>query len=153
VVKLSGTVLDPVADNLPEGVGEVESVKLLIDGKSRGGKVVSAVDGGQASFWRQHPYKGEFKNLKVRMPLKEGTSVVRVTTSANAAGLTGFDEIAVTLRKKITTTPGTPPSTLHVNIHMPEEITDASVDALKYYFGRRKPQDDDPLSDFGLNAT
>ena len=34
-------ILDPVADNLPEGVGEIKSVKIVVDGDEFRGQVNS----------------------------------------------------------------------------------------------------------------
>ncbi|NQT92773.1 MAG: hypothetical protein HQ559_08430, partial [Lentisphaerae bacterium] len=47
----------------------------------------------------QHPYRGTFPDITVNIPLEEGSHVIRVETSANAAENTGFDDVAVTLAK------------------------------------------------------
>ena len=64
-------ILDPVADNLPEGVGEIKNVKVEVDGEEKYSKVVkvtSVVKGREKpSFWKQHPYKGTFKKVSIMM--------------------------------------------------------------------------------------
>ena len=143
-------ILDPVADNLPEGVGEIKNVEIIVDGgdsqAASGAPVpVKAVDAGPPSFWKQHPYKGKFSDTTVKIPLEEGTHTVEVRSGENAAGLIGFDEVSVTLTKEVTYIPGTPGTTVVANIYLPEEPTDGKKDKLRYYFGRRKVKEDDPV--------
>ena len=57
-------------------------------------------DDGPGAFCRQHPYRGVFGPITVSIPLEEGTHIIRVETTPNAAGNTGFDELAVTLEKR-----------------------------------------------------
>jgi len=105
-VTVSGFVKDPIADNVPrgkvsEGRADIDFVTVYVDGSVYEDAVpVSGQDDGGAGFWRQHPYKGTFAPITVSMPLEEGTHIIRVETSPNAAGNTGFDEVAVTLEKR-----------------------------------------------------
>jgi hypothetical protein len=105
-VALSGFVKDPIADNVPrgkvsEGRADIDSVAVYEDGQVYEDAVpLTGQDDGAASFWRQHPYKGTFAPITVNIPLEEGTHIIRVETSPNAAGNTGFDEVAVTLEKR-----------------------------------------------------
>jgi hypothetical protein len=105
-ITLSGIVKDPIADNVPrgkvsEGRADIDSVAVYVDGQVYEDAVpLTPQDDGAASFWRQHPYKGTFNPITVNIPLEEGTHIIRVETSANAAGNTGFDEVAVTLEKR-----------------------------------------------------
>jgi len=99
-------VLCLIADNVPrgkvsEGRADIDSVAVYVDGQFYEDAVqVTGQDDGQPAFWRQHPYKGTFAPISVNIPLEEGTHIIRVETSPNAAGNTGFDEVAVTLEKR-----------------------------------------------------
>ncbi|MBN1865575.1 MAG: hypothetical protein JW808_11820, partial [Victivallales bacterium] len=142
-------ILDPVADNLPEGVGEIEGVTVTVNGSERGTANVRAVAGGAKSFWKQHPYKGTFNPVNLSLPLAnlgEGTHTVRVTTSENAAGLSGFAEFSFTLVKETTGGGGGGGGggTILANIHLPVEPKPQVPDKLQYYFGSREPLEDDP---------
>jgi len=121
-------------------------VKVFVNGEEKESASVRAIDGGPASFWRQHPYKGTFNDIKIDIPLEEGTHIIRVQTSENAAGLTGFDEVAITLSKEVKASGGGGGSgTSVINIYMPQEITDTSVDTVQYYLGKRDPLPKDPV--------
>jgi hypothetical protein len=95
-----------IADNIPrgkvsEGRADIDSVAVYVDGQVYEDAVpLTGHDDGQPAFWRQHPYKGTFAPITVNIPLEEGTHIIRVETSANATGNTGFDEVAVTLEKR-----------------------------------------------------
>jgi len=155
IVVLTGTVRDPIADNVPrgkvsEGLADIDSVQVYVDGEAYGDPVpLSSHDDGPATFWRQHPYKATFRPLIVHIPLEEGTHVVRVETSENAAGNTGFDEVAVTLEKR--EIPGTGafeadtfgPAPI-LNLHLPQAPAPDQADSLQYYRGDRDPTPDDP---------
>jgi len=63
VIGLRGCVFDPIADNIPRGGGaDIASVKVYVDGEyvEGGDPPVSAFDDNAPSFWRQHPYQGQF---------------------------------------------------------------------------------------------
>ena len=140
-------VLDPVADNLPRGVADIEKVEAFVAGSETPvtSTDVRSVKADAPSFWKQHPYKGKFGNIKVEIPLVEGTHNIRVQTSENAAELTGFDDVDVTLSREIIPGSGGGTVTFIANIYMPDEITDASADTVKYYFEERDPIDSDPV--------
>ena len=114
-------ILDPVADNLPEGVGEIADVTVTVDGDEGRSQTtaVRAVSGGKASFWKQHPYKGKFNDVTVTIPLEAGTHTVKAETGENSAELTGFDSASFTLEKEVTTIPGTPDTYIHYNVAFP----------------------------------
>jgi len=140
-------VPNPVADNLPRGVADIADVAITVNGSDHGTASVRAVAGGAASFWRQHPYKGEFDDINLMLPVEdlgEGTHTVRVTTSENTAGLTGFAEFAFTLAKETTGGGGGGSTSMTVNIHLPVEPKPKVADQLQYYFGVRDPLEDDP---------
>ena len=135
-----------LADNLPRGVADIKSIEFSVDGSSAGKRDVSVVDAGPPTFWRQHPYKGTFKDIKIVIPLEEGTHVIRAQTTENAAELTGFDEVSITISKEVKTSGGAGGSgTSVVNIYMPQAITDTSVDTVQYYLGKRDPLPKDPF--------
>ena len=140
-------VLDPVADNLPRGVADIESVEAYVAGSESpvASANVRSVTADAPSFWRQHPYKGKFSNMKVEIPLVEGTHNIRVQTSENAAELTGFDDVDISLSREIIPGSGGGTATFIANIYMPQEITGTSVDSVKYYFDNRDPLDNDPV--------
>jgi hypothetical protein len=125
---------------------DIADVAITIDGYDHSTVAVRAIDGGggAASFWRQHPYKGTFNQVNLSLPLEEGTHTIRVTTGENAAGLTGFDEVAFTLVKEITGGGGGGTTSMTVNIHLPVEPKPKVADRLQYYFGTRDPLADDP---------
>ena len=146
-VTLSGTIKDPVADNLPEGVGRIQSVNVYVDGEAVESAAVTSQADGEPSFWRQHPWKGTFSGLAVKVPLlKEGYHVIRIETENNAAGFSSYNEITVNLSSNyVVTSPGTPEEQLVVNIYLPDGISDTLADKLAYYFGVRTPLDADPI--------
>jgi len=155
-------VRDPIADNVPrgkvsEGLADIDTVKLYIDGEPYGPDtgaafvipVTSGEEPERQGFWCQHPYKGTFGPVTVRIPLTEGTHVIRVETSENAAGNTGFDEVAVTLEKR--EIPGTSSDEADVfgqaavlNLYLPQAPTPDQADSLQYYRGEREPDPEDP---------
>jgi len=104
---LNPVVRDPIADNVTrgtvgEGLADIESVQVYVDGEESGGarSLIAEAD-GEPSFWRQHPYKGTVAQpVSVEIPLEEGMHVVRIETSENAAGNTGYAEAAVTLGRR-----------------------------------------------------
>ena len=140
-------VLDPVADNIPRGVADIANVEVFVAGSESPATSanVRSVKADAPTFWRQHPYKGKFSNMKVEIPLVEGTHNIRVQTSENAAELTGFDDVDVTLSREIIPGSGGGTATFIANIYMPQEITNTSVDTVKYYFENRDPLDTDPV--------
>ncbi|NQT19445.1 MAG: hypothetical protein HQ592_07055 [Planctomycetes bacterium] len=148
-VTISGVVKDPIADNIPrgyvaDGLADIDSVQVYLDGETYGGtETVTATDDGDPTFWRQHPYKGELPSLGVQIPLEEGTHIIRVETSDNAAGNSGFDEVTITLEKRVI--PGGETGggeTVDVCIAFDEDPTTQEVDAIRYYYGDRAPDDD-----------
>jgi len=68
-----------------------------------------------------------------------------VQTSENAAGLTGFDEVAITFSKEVKASGGGEGSGTSINIYMPQGITGTSVDTVQYYLGKRDPLPEDPV--------
>ncbi len=148
-VTLKGHVKDPIADNAPAGAGaDITSVDVFVDGGEYPvtSKTVIRTQDGSAAFWRQHPYKGTFDPISVNVPLTEGTHSIRVKTSANAAGNTGYAEVALTLEKR--EIPGSTPgggSTLTANIYMPNNPSPWVADTIKFYYGERGPQDGDSV--------
>ncbi|MBM4038478.1 MAG: hypothetical protein FJ290_08185 [Planctomycetes bacterium] len=104
---------------------------------------------GKPPFWCQHPYKGAFGPAYVTFPVSEGSHVIRVETSKNAAGNTGFDEVAVTLEKR--QIPGTGSSEADtagpaavLSLYFPQAPTPQQADTLQYFRGEREPAPDDP---------
>jgi len=142
-VSLHGYVLDPIADNIPRGGGaDIQNVKVYVDGEyvEGGDPQVYAFDDNAPSFWRQHPYQGEFGGpqnpVNVSIDLEEGTHIIRVECSGNAAGNTGFDEVAVTLEKRVI--PGSVAgggTTVVVNIAFYADSSIDTKDTIRYYYG------------------
>ncbi|GEM_PF-231584 len=148
-VVLRGQVRDPIADNFPAGKGaDIAGVSAECDGVEVDGsyKTITRTDDGTPTFWRQHPYKGTFDPITVNVPLTEGTHTIRALTSENAANRVGYDEVLLTLTKRII--PGAPPSsgsTLTENIFIPNNPSPWVADTMKFYYGEREPQDGDPV--------
>ncbi|MCX7934748.1 MAG: PKD domain-containing protein, partial [Planctomycetota bacterium] len=158
---LHGYVRDPLADNTPAGAGrDIASVtafhRFLADETSAAEeKPVNTVPvirlpeekAGAKGFWRQHPYRGEFKNLKVAIPLVEGKHAVRVQTSANAIGQSAWDEIIIDLRraeapaeKKDLPAAADSSAFLTANIHIGTDLLPDQQEEIRFYFGDREPR-------------
>ncbi|MBM4033641.1 MAG: hypothetical protein FJ291_17925 [Planctomycetes bacterium] len=164
-VTLRGVVRDPIADNVPRGKvsagkADIDSVAISVDGQPYGPNgpggtqaftipVAAGDEPTRKGFWCQHPYKGAFGPVTVAIPLTEGTHIVRVETSNNAAGNKGFDEVAVTLEKR--GIPGTGSSEADtsgpaavLNLYLPQAPAPEQADTLQYFRGERDPAPDDP---------
>ena len=80
---------DPIADNVPrgkvsEGLADIDSVEVYVNGSLYEEAVaVNGQDDGPGAFWHQHPYRGVFGPISVRIPLEEGTHIIRVETTRN----------------------------------------------------------------------
>jgi len=145
-VTLNGYVLDPIADNVPRGDGaDVQSVDVTVNGS--GGTQAQIVQGsdGDPNFWRQHPYKGTFGPVSINVPLEEGTHIVRVETSENAAGRIGWGELAVSLGKRIIPGSSGGTGTITLNIAFDAEPTLETADTIRYYYGDRAPDPEDAV--------
>lgn len=135
-VSLNGYVSDPIADNIPrgtvsQGLADIDTVSVYVNGELDGDYNIVSYDDALPSFWRQHPYKGSFTIPSVAIPLVEGTHIIRVQTSENAAGNIGYDEIAVSLEKRVI--PGSTPgggTDVTVNITFPAEPSLEAVNIL-----------------------
>lgn len=144
-ITIQGHILDPIADNVPEGLADIASVQLYLDGDKSGEAIpVRRVDGETKSFWRQHPYKGEFGPVQVTIPLEDGKHIITVESSANAAELTGYDELSITLKKTVVTDiPAVAPVTQVANIYLPSALGDTTQDKVKYFWDSRGVLGDD----------
>jgi len=149
---LQGYVEDPIADNAPEGKvsegrADIDSVQVYVDGSPVGAaQPVHRVAADTSSFWKQHPYKGEFDPITVTVPISEGTRVIRVQTSENVAGNTGYDEVTVSFF--LQTVPGGTVgggTTVTANIYFPADPTPEVSDSIQYYYGERDPETDDAV--------
>ena len=138
-------ILDPVADNLPPGEGEIKEVEVYLDYSENPIKKakVRRVTGDEHSFWRQHPYKGKFDDIEIKIPITGGSHNIRVKTTKNAAGLTGYDEANINISNDIIGGGGG--YDMFVNIFLEEEPASDKIDKLVYYFGNRWPLDSDPV--------
>jgi len=145
-VTLSGYVRDPIADNVPrEGGADIETVSITVDGSGGTQAQITQGSDGDATFWRQHPYKGTFGPVNVSVPLEQGTHIVRVETSENAAGRTGWGELAVTLGQTIIPGSTGGNGTITVNIAFDAEPTLETADSFRYYYGERPPEPEDAV--------
>ena len=90
---LSGEVTDAIADIIPRHLADIATVRVLVDGEEVIAPTpLKAGDGGAASFWRPHPFKGLFEDLPVEV-VADGSHVVTVETSASAARRVGQDSV------------------------------------------------------------
>ncbi len=153
-VTLRGTVRDPIADNTPrgkvsEGKADIDSVKIIVNGYDDGTTVsVEAQADGAATFFRRHPYKGQFGPVAVTFPATRGTHTISIETSENAAGRTGSDDIEIRLTTR--EVPGAEGeggeggALLLPNIYIPQDPAPETADSIQYYYGDRGPAQDDP---------
>jgi len=144
---LSGVVRDPVADNVPPGEGaDIASVDVTLNGTAVATALaVQRQSDGAASFWRQHPYRGTFDPIPLTIPLTEGCQVLRVKTSENASGNVGFAEVGVIFYKQ--EIPGGTAGggdTVLANISFSGQPSESIPDTVRYYYGDRSPDVDDP---------
>jgi hypothetical protein len=151
-ITLAGYVEDPIADNVPEGKvsagrADIDSVQLYVNGETTGGAVtVNRSSAGSPSLWKQHPYKGQFSPISVTLPISSGSQTIRLQTSANAAGNSGYAEATVTFVE--TALPGGSPgggATATANVYLPDNPSPTVADSLKFFYGLRDPLPDDPV--------
>jgi hypothetical protein len=156
-IVLEGYVRDAVADNMPAGAGaDIATVDVFVDDAQNPtveGQTVSRVSEGandpdmpSSGFWRQHPYLGRLGPISVDIPLTEGTHTIRVKTSENAAGNSGYSDVAVNLEKRYI--PGGTSgggSALVANIHVPTALSPVATDTIRLYYGDRGPLDTDTI--------
>ena len=145
IIQLSGKVHDPIADNVPAGKGaDIESVKVYVNNQEYSAANVTRVKDAYEGFWKQHAYEGVF-TTSAAVPVEEGTHIIRVETSENAAGNKGFAEVAVTLEKR--DIPGLPqppegeepPAQAVLNLYIPQNTSEQFADVLRFYYGEREP--------------
>ena len=82
-------ISDAIADNVPrgkvsEGRADIDAVEVYVnDVLYEEAVAVNGQDDGPGAFWHQHPYRGVFGPISVRIPLEEGTHIIRVETTRN----------------------------------------------------------------------
>ena len=150
-LRLTGTVRDPIADNVDFGKvsadgADIDELYVYVDGATEAAHTITLnrQSDGASSFWRQYPYKAPFDNISISVPLTEGTHVVHLETSENAAGNVGFVDVGVTLEKRlIAGGTGIGGTAIMASICFDAEPTAGLVDSIRYYYGDREPAPDD----------
>lgn len=139
---LSGEVADAIADIIPNNLADIATVRVLVDGEEYIAPTALEVgDGGAASFWRRHPFKGLFEDLEVEVAA-EGAHVVTVETSANAAGSCGQDSLLLSFYSAEETFFGG--TNFVATIYIATNLTNTVADTLQYYHGAGEPYEEDP---------
>jgi len=117
----------------------LETVKVFLDGSQHSTlEVTSGADEG-ASLWRQHPYKGTFSGGTLPRPAEEGSHTIRIETSANLAGNTGFAEYQVALTKQVIPGTGGSGSSLTLNLQLTQSLSETSIDQITFFTGTSVP--------------
>jgi len=101
-VSIHGYVYDPALDNASKYWGR--SVRIYVDGEELP-EGLSPVDivcqtVGTPTFWRQHPFRGQFWLWNIPVPLQVGNHLIRVESYTNDFGNTGIDEVMISLGKR-----------------------------------------------------
>lgn len=152
-LQISGTVLDPIADNIPRGTvtsgkADIEQVDITVNGIASAQAQVQATTDGGASFWRQHPYKGTFSST-VETILAQGPHQIDVTCSGNALGNQGSDVVTFQIEKQTLTGAAidaiSPAASVSLNVYIPQEFSPSVLDSINFYYGNRDPLTGDPL--------
>ncbi len=112
---ISGTVYDPIADNMSrdkgtadQGGADIKEINVFVDDSDVADQTVEVEnqdDPGKKGFWKQHPYKGTFSDVTVSVLKEAGDHFVLIKTSENAAGYKGETGLTVSVDKRII--PGT----------------------------------------------
>lgn len=98
-VVIQGYVRDPIADNVPRGAGaDIATVSITVNGDTKATPALTQTEvDAEKAMWKQHPYKGIIPKQTITFKAEAGSQTVRVETSENAAGNTGFAEFVVNL--------------------------------------------------------
>ena len=140
--EISGEVTDAIADIIPNNLADIATVRVLVDGEEFiAPTALEAGDGGDASFWRRHPFKGLFEDLEVEVAA-DGSHLVTVETSANAAGNKGEGGILLSFLSDEEDFFGG--ATFVANIHIATNLTNTVADTIQYYHGDGEPYEEDP---------
>lgn len=149
-VAVSGTVWDPIADNVPRGTmasgkADIECVQVGVNGSTDGIQApVTALADGEASPFRRHPYKGRFGPVNVAIPATSATHTIRAETAANSAGQQGNDCIEITLAPQDVPAAASASAVALANIYFDQLPAPDVADAIQYYYGDRLPTAADP---------
>ena len=140
--EISGEVTDAIADIIPNNLADIATVRVLVDGEEViAPTALEAGDGGAAGFWRRHPFKGVFEDLDVEVAA-EGSHVVTVETSANAAGSCGQDSLLLSFYSAEETFFGG--TNFTASIYIATNLTNTVADTIQYFHGTGEPYEEDP---------
>ena len=152
---LTGTVRDPISDNLSESSVGIDNISASVDGVAGPSTSCTRKAPNQVeapTFWRQHPYEATF-DLPVTVPVQAGTHWVEVKTAANKAGNEGKVTILVSLSR--TVIPGQPPTppggggdgaSNVLNLQLPSGTTPTTLDTMDAFSGTGDPASSNPTT-------
>lgn len=131
-LQLKGVVYDAIADNVPQGKGaDIQHLKIYVNGEEQPETTsITRETDGEATEWRQHPYKGKIQPITVSFAA-QGVVTVRVETSPNLAGQTGYDEIQFQFDKQATGGVPQGGGTLNYHIKLNGAFSETNIDTIE----------------------